>query len=275
MSGGREVTHAVVLARGLGTRMRRADAATALDPEQAAVAETGLKAMIPVGRPFLDFVISGLADAGFADVCLVIGPEHGQVRQRYGEELRPTRVRVDFAIQAEPLGTADAVLAARAVVGDADFVVLNSDNYYPVDALAALRQAGAPALLGFDREGLIRGGNIDPERIARFALLQTDVEGYLERVVEKPDEEELRRFGADAPVSMNCWCFPPEIFAACAAISPSARGELEIPHAVQYAIEELGMRFRVVPSDLPVLDLSSRGDIASVEQRLRGVEVRL
>ena len=35
-----EVTRAVVLARGLGTRMRRADADASVDAEQAAVAET-------------------------------------------------------------------------------------------------------------------------------------------------------------------------------------------------------------------------------------------
>ena len=270
-----EVTRAVVLARGLGTRMRRADTEAVVDPEQAVVAETGLKAMIPVGRPFLDFVLSGLADAGFRDVCLVIGPEHGAVRERYGRDLPLTRLRVHFAVQDSPLGTADAVLAAEAFAADSPFVVLNSDNYYPVQALAALRRRGAPALLGFDREGLIGGGNIDPERIARFALLVTGPDGTLRRILEKPGEDMVRELGPHAPVSMNCWCFPPEIFAACRAIEPSERGELELPHAVQHAIDRAGMRFQVVPSDLPVLDMSSRGDIASVKEALRGVEVRL
>lgn len=266
---------AVVLARGLGTRMRRETPGAVLDPDQAAVAETGLKAMIPVGRPFLDFVVSGLADAGFTDVCLVIGPEHDQVRERYHDELPPSRVRIRFAIQEQPLGTADAVLAAEEATGGEPFVVLNSDNYYPVEALAALRRQGAPSLLGFDREGLVRGGNIDAGRIGSFALLVADPEGVLLRVMEKPAEAEVLRLGPDTPVSMNCWCFPPEIFAACRAIEPSSRGELEIPAAVQYAIDVMGMRFRIVPSDLPVLDLSSRGDIAAVKERLRGVEVRL
>lgn len=275
MSQGGGVTRAVVLARGLGTRMRRQDSAAELDPEQAAVADVGLKAMIPVGRPFLDFVISGLADAGFTDVCLVIGPEHEAVRKRYGDEARPTRVRLHFAVQERPLGTADAVLAAEAFADGHPFVVLNSDNYYPVEALAALRREGAPSLLGFDREGLIRGGNIDPARIASFALLVGDEAGTLRRVVEKPDAATVRELGPTASVSMNCWCLPADIFRACRAITPSERGELELPHAVQYAIEQMGMDFRIVPTDLPVLDLSSRADIAAVKARLRSVEVRL
>ena len=168
MTDTREVTRAVILARGLGTRMRRADPSAAVDDDQAAVAETGVKAMIPVGRPFLDFVISGLADARFTDICLVIGPEHGQLRERYTREIPTERVRIRFAIQERPLGTADAVLAARGFTADEPFVVLNSDNYYPVDVLRALREQGAPALPGFDREGLVRGGNIDAATLRRL-----------------------------------------------------------------------------------------------------------
>ncbi len=74
---------AVILARGLGTRMQRADTAAALEGRQAAMARSGLKAMIPIGRPFLDYVLSVLAAAGYRRVCLVIGPEHATVREYY------------------------------------------------------------------------------------------------------------------------------------------------------------------------------------------------
>ena len=74
---------AVILARGLGKRMRQADERATIDAQQAAVADQGIKAMIPIGRPFLDYVLSALADAGYHDVCLVIGPEHTAVRDSY------------------------------------------------------------------------------------------------------------------------------------------------------------------------------------------------
>ena len=77
-------TKAVILARGLGTRMRRPDPAAGLDERQTSIAGTGVKAMMPIGRPFLDYVLSTIADAGFRDVCLVIGPEHDAVREYYG-----------------------------------------------------------------------------------------------------------------------------------------------------------------------------------------------
>ena len=62
---------AVILARGLGTRMRASDDSVALAPDQRAAADTGDKAMIRVGRPFLDYALSGLADAGFTRLQLM------------------------------------------------------------------------------------------------------------------------------------------------------------------------------------------------------------
>ena len=76
-------------------------------------------------------------------------------------------------------------------------------------------------------------------------------------------------------VSMNCWRFGPSIFEACRNIRPSARGELELPDAVQYAIDTLGEPFKVVKVRAPVLDLTSRKDVAAVAAKLAGVEVSL
>lgn len=274
MSGtAREVVRAVILARGLGTRMRRADAAAALDEGQAAAADAGMKGMIPIGRPFLDYVLSALADAGYREVCLVIGPEHDAVR-RYYAQLPTRRVRVHFAVQERPLGTADAVLAAEAFAAGEPFVVLNADNYYPVRVLAALRAAPAPALPGFDRDALGRdGGNVPPERIASFALLDVAPDGTLRRIVEKPDAATLHAMRDARLVSMNCWLFTPAIFEACRRVAPSARGELELPHAVQWLVDERGARVTVLPVQAPVLDLSSRADIPAVAAQLAGVVV--
>lgn len=263
----------MILARGLGTRMRKADDSAQLDEQQAAVAASGVKALIDVGRPFLDYVISVLADVGITEVCLVIGPEHDALRD-YAEATSGGRVTVTTAIQAEPLGTADAVAAARDFAGDERIVVINSDNYYPREALAALVGAAGSALVGFDRRGLVEGSNIPAERIRAFALAATNALGQLEDIVEKPDAQTLAAYGEGAPVSMNAWLFTPAIFDACARIEPSVRGELEIIDAVRLLVRE-GEVFTVVPASAGVLDMSSRGDVAAVQEALAGIEVQL
>lgn len=264
---------AVILARGLGTRMRKSDDSANLNASQAAAADTGVKGMIPIGRPFMDYLISALADAGFADVCLVVGPEHDRVRHYYQREVVLSRVRVHFAVQEKPRGTADAVLAAEAFADGDSFVVQNSDNYYPVSALAELGRRGGPALVAFDRDALVRLGNVPEDRLERFGALDIDESGYLRRVVGNADR--VRAQGGAVYASLNCWLFTPEVFQACRAVPPSARGELELPQAVQLAIDTLGMRFEAIRMAAGVLDMSSRGDVASVGERLKGTHVIL
>ena len=263
---------AVILARGLGSRMRREDAEAALDPEQASVAGTGIKAMIPIGRPFLDYVLSGLADAGYEEVCLVIGPEHGAVRDYYTEEQPPRRVRVAFAVQDRPLGTADALLAAERFAGGEEFLVINSDNYYPVRALADLRGLSEPGAALFERGALLAHSNIEPDRIRSFAVCAVTADGYLAAILEKPDAAALQAAGPEPLISMNCWRFSAAIFEPCRATPLSPRGEKELPRAVGEAIGAGRIRIRVIRCREGVLDLSRRSDIASVAERLRGVE---
>ena len=107
-------TRAVVLARGLGTRMREADPDATLSEEQQRAADAGLKPMMRVnGRPFLDYVLSALADAGLTEVALVVAPDHEEVRRYYAAIAPPSRIRLDYVVQHEPRGTANALLAAE------------------------------------------------------------------------------------------------------------------------------------------------------------------
>lgn len=263
---------AVVLARGKGTRMQRASQES-IDAAQARVADSGVKGMIPFQRPFLDYVISALADAGCRDVCLVIGPGPNIIRDYYDTHA-PERVRISHAVQEEPLGTANAVLAVREFAGSDPFLVLNSDNYYPVDVLRALVALDGPGLPAFTRSALLAESNINPDRVRSFAMLTIDDRGYLVDIVEKPDPDTFATFGDEVPVSMNCWRFDSSIFEACERVEPSPRGELELPNAVRYATRVLGSRFRTIPFETGVLDLSSREDIAEVERRLAHVDPR-
>jgi len=234
-----------------------------------------VKALIPVGRPFLDYVLSALADAGFRRICLVVGPEHDVVRDYYTKKIPPQRFTIEFATQERPLGTADALLAVREFVGGSEFVALNSDTYYPIEAYRALLELGGPGLVAFARDALSGEGNIPAERVQQFALLRINAADELEGIVEKPDAATWAAADPAGWVSMNIWRFAPSIFRACAALKPSVRGELELPEAVHLAITAFGERLRVVKMRAGVLDLSSRADIPAVSVRLRGIEVNL
>jgi dTDP-glucose pyrophosphorylase len=253
--------------------MRRENARSTLEPAQRAWAERGLKGLIPFhGHPYLSYLMSALADGGIRDVCLVVGPGDDPIRLHY-ESMATMRLRIRFAVQIEPLGSAHALLAAESEAEGEPFLVLNSDNVYPASVIERVRTIAGSGLAGFRLDALVAGG-IPAERVAGYALVEVDEHGFLEHIVEKPGAEAVRTVPGDALVSMTCWRFDASIFDACRSIAPSMRGELELPDAVSVALER-GERFRVLPVPEPVLDLTSREDVPIMAERLRGVSVRL
>lgn len=253
---------AVILARGLGTRMRAPAPGSQLTAEQELIASAGLKSLMPLagGRTLLDMIIERLYDAGFTQVCLVIGPEHEAIRSHRFDQ----RVEVSFAVQSEALGTADAVLAAEEFVSETDlFLVINSDNLYPTSGLALLRRERLPSVLAFEREALIEKSNIPPERIAKFATIEIGPNGELASVLEKP-----RIVDRESLISMNAWIFSRRIFDACRKISLSERGEYELTAAVQFLVDDNIEAFRTIRIAAGVLDLSSRTDVPELQARL-------
>jgi dTDP-glucose pyrophosphorylase len=135
----------------------------------------------------------------------------------------------------------------------------------------------ASRLAAFEREALVRLGNIPEERVRSYARLQIGASGCLERIVEKPDEQQERTcaIGDGHFISMNCWHFDEHILRACEEVPRSTRSEFELPEAVQHGIRSLGLRFKAVRFQTGVLNLSYRADIAEVAKRLARLQVDL
>ena len=273
---------AVLLARGLGRRMQADAEAALLSRGQAAAASIGAKGMMPIGgdattrgagrtRPFLDYVLSALADAGCTSVCMVVAPDHASIRDYYDGDGKPSRVRIEYAIQPVADGTARAVASARDYAGIDPFLVLNSDNLYPAPVLRALVALHEPGLPAYERDALIRDSGFPADRVMGFAALEVDDDGYLTRIVEKPGPAYYDAAGAGALISMNVWRFDSRIFDACRDVPLSARGEYELPEAVGLAVQR-GVKFKTFAAAGAVLDLSRRSDVALVSARLADVE---
>jgi D-glycero-alpha-D-manno-heptose 1-phosphate guanylyltransferase len=106
---------AIILAGGLGTRLR------------SRVADVP-KAMAPVaGRPFLEYLLDQLIDAGFARVILSVGYMRQIILEAFSRNYRG--LEVDYAIEASPLGTGGAIRLAIGRVQESLVLVLNGDTY--------------------------------------------------------------------------------------------------------------------------------------------------
>ena len=202
---------ALVLAGGAGTRLRP-------------ITHTSAKQLVPVAnKPVLDYGLDAISDAGIRDVGIIVGDTAQEIRDHVGDGSQ-FGIRATFIQQDEPLGLAHAVLTAADFLGDDHFVMYLGDNLIAdgiTDFVKRFRDGSAAAHILLAK---VR----DPER---FGVAELDAKGRVARLVEKPAH----------PVSdlalVGVYLFSPRILDAARAISPSARGELEITDAIQWLID--------------------------------------
>lgn len=113
------VTTAVILAGGLGTRLRKA-------------APDVPKAMAPIGgRPFLEHQLDFWIAAGITRFVLSVGYRREVIIEHFGEEYRGARI--DYAVEETPLGTGGGLLrAVKALDENTPFLLLNGDTFFDV-----------------------------------------------------------------------------------------------------------------------------------------------
>jgi D-glycero-D-manno-heptose 1,7-bisphosphate phosphatase len=120
-----------ILCGGLGTRLGDLTARTP-------------KPLLPVaGLPFLEILLGEIGRQGFERVTLLAGFEAGQIADfaKNSPAAKRFGLAVDVVVEAEPLGTAGALFAARAVL-DEDILLINGDTWFDIDLLTLCRFAG-------------------------------------------------------------------------------------------------------------------------------------
>jgi len=121
---------AIVLAGGFGTRLRQ-------------VVPDLPKPMAPVaGRPFLEILLSMLAQKGFTRVVLSLGFMSETIVAHFGDSY--LGMQLVHEIELQPLGTGGAIRAALARCAADHVFIFNGDTYLnlEVDALERLWQCG-------------------------------------------------------------------------------------------------------------------------------------
>lgn len=166
------IREAIILAGGLGTRLREAV------PDLP-------KCMAPVaGRPFLSYVVDALRMQGIHHFIFSLGYK-AEAIEDYLKEHYPT-LDYTLALEEEPLGTGGAIQLALQSARTNEVLIANGDTLFKVDvqAMAGFLQAkDAECLLAlkpmshFDRYGVVE---LDREgRITSFREKQYYAEGLI------------------------------------------------------------------------------------------------
>lgn len=155
-------TTAIVLAGGLGTRLRTVVAN--LPKPMASVND----------KPFLYYVLTQLQQAGITHVVLSVGYKWESIRDYFGKKFND--IKIDYCVEEEPLGTGGAIKAAMQLCNTANVVVLNGDSIFNFDLQQFInQQLTTPVLMAIRVV----------DNAARYGTVSVDAKGSVTNFVEK------------------------------------------------------------------------------------------
>ncbi|MCI1903084.1 MAG: UTP--glucose-1-phosphate uridylyltransferase GalU [Enterococcaceae bacterium] len=233
----KRVRKAVIPAAGLGTRFLPATKAMA-------------KEMLPiVDKPVIQFIVEEAIASGIEDILVVTGKgkrpieDHFDANAELEYNLRSkgktdllklveetTDINLHFIRQKHPRGLGDAVLQARAFIGNEPFVVMLGDDIM-VDEVPLTKQlindydrtrASILSVIEVENKETRKYGIIDPLGESEPGLY------HVKSFVEKPTPE-------DAPSNLAIigrYLLMPEIFEVLANQAPGAGGEIQLTDAI-------------------------------------------
>ena len=271
----------IILAGGVSSRMKISDASGKLTESEIEQANVRNKGIIQVGkkrRPFLDYLLYNVQNAGYTRIIIVTTEEYSLFRKFYGPADSNNDFHgldISYAIQKipagreKPPGTADALLSALETypyLKETEFSMCNSDNLYSEKALKLVLTESCPnAFIAYDAEAL----DLPAERISRFAVIIVNEAGYLTDILEKPvnaDLKKIRNSNSNIRVSMNLFKFSGALIYTYLLNCPvdELRGEKEIQTAIINMQSDFPETMISIPLAEPVLDLTYKNDINDV-----------
>ena len=231
---------AVVMAAGLGTRMKSATP----------------KHLHPLlGRRLVDWVVEAVRPLGADPLVVVLSPEAADALDG-----------VTVAVQQQPLGTGDSLRAARESVGDAKTLLVVSGDHPRIGSelleqlVAEHRSAGASAtVLSFE-----------PPDARAYGRIVRDRGGRLKAIVEDADADDAQR--AIGEVNSSIYVFEAnKLWPVLERIEPAnVQGELYLTDAVRLLVEggEEVVVFKAPNSD-EVEGVNTRVELADAAAFLR------
>lgn len=237
----RKVRKAVIPAAGLGTRFLPATKALA-------------KEMLPiVDKPTIQFIVEEALKSGIEDILVVTGKSKRSIEDHFDSNFEleynlehkgktdllklvndTTAINLHFIRQSHPRGLGDAVLQAKAFVGNEPFVVMLGDDLMDINndkAVPLTKQlindygnthASTIAVMPVPHEEVSSYGVIAPQGEGKDGLYS------VETFVEKPAPE-------DAPsvlAIIGRYLLTPEIFNILETQKPGAGNEIQLTDAI-------------------------------------------
>lgn len=236
----KRVRKAVIPAAGLGTRFLPATKALA-------------KEMLPiVDKPTIQFIVEEALASGIEDILVVTGKSKRSIEDHFDSNFEleynlkekgktdllrlvdeSTGIRLHFIRQSHPRGLGDAVLQAKAFVGNEPFVVLLGDDLMDINGTKTPLTKQLIDDYEATHASTIAVMPVPHEEVSAYGVIAPQGEGVnglysVETFVEKPNPE-------DAPSDLAIigrYLLTPEIFDLLEKQEPGAGNEIQLTDAI-------------------------------------------
>jgi len=238
----------IVLAGGAGTRLYP-------------LTRVASKQLQPIyDKPMIYYPLSTLMLGGIREVLLISTPEDVPRFQELLSDGRQWGMNIEYCVQDEPRGIAEALILGESFVGDDDVTLILGDNVF-YGNLRILE-----IVESFSTGALVFGYYVkDP---ARYGVVDFDADGNVLSIEEKPATP---RTNYAVP---GLYLYDSTAAARARALKPSPRGELEITDLNLAYLSDSALRVQLLGRGLAWLDTGTHASLLEAAAFIGAIQTR-
>ena len=220
------------------------------------------KQLMPIyDKPMIYYPLSTLMMAGIREVLVITTAEYNQQFKNLLGDGTELGMVIDYAIQDEPRGLADAFLVGEKFIGDDSVALVLGDNIFHGTGLGS----------SLRNHTEISGGLIFAAHVAnpkQYGVVEFDDQMRAVSIEEKP-EKPKSNFAVP-----GLYFYDNSVVEVAKSITPSARGELEITAVNDHYLQAGQLMVQVLDRGIAWLDTGTFESMMQAGEYVRVIEER-